>query len=195
LRQSIKIVPQAAAFKPVECAQNRMPMQSTSTSLHFWIYSMAVIAIAIALHWLRHMPRFFSLLSLPGTAGHEALHFLVGTLTLARPIKASLLPTFHRNGSTTLGYVMFANIRWYNALFVGLAPLLALPFAVALVHYRAAAGPPWGWMEIAWGYLAANLAYSCTPSRADLEIVFSKPLGSILWLAAAATAVWLWLQP
>jgi len=160
----------------------------------FWTYLVAVFAIAIALHWMRRMPRFFSLLSLPGTIGHEVLHFLVGTLTLAKPVKASLLPRFHRDGSTTLGYVMFANIRWYNAVFVGLAPLLALPFALALVDYRAAQGPPWNWTELAWGYVAANLAYSCTPSRADIQIVLSKPLGLLAWSAAFSGAVWLWLR-
>lgn len=162
--------------------------------LVFWIYLVAVTAIAVALHWLRRMPRFFSLLSLPGTMGHELLHFLVGTLTLARPIKASLLPKFHRDGSTTLGYVMFANIRWYNALFVGFAPLLALPFALWLVWYRAAQMPPWAWPELAWGYVAANLAYSCLPSRADLDIVLSKPFGLLGWVSAAGAAAWWWWQ-
>lgn len=161
-------------------------MQASTPGLVFWIYLTSVSAIAIALHWLRRMPRFFSLLSLPGTIGHEVLHFLVGTLTLAKPIKASLLPAFHRDGSTTLGYVMFANIRWYNAVFVGLAPLLALPFALALVHHRSTQVPPWEWTELAWGYLAANLAYSCTPSRADIALVLSRPAGLVVWLLAIA---------
>jgi len=160
----------------------------------FWIYLAVVFAIGILLHWLRRMPRFFSLLSLPGTFGHELLHFLLGTITLAKPVKASLLPRFHRDGSATLGYVMFANIRWYNALFVGFAPLLALPAAIWLVHYRAAQVPPVAWPELAWGYVAANLAYSCLPSKADLDIVFSKPIGLVAWLAVAASAVWWWAQ-
>ena len=71
-------------------------------------YLAVVVAMAALLHRLRGMPRFFSLVSLPGTVGHEVLHFLVGTLTLARPVKVSLLPKFHRDGSATLGYVMFA---------------------------------------------------------------------------------------
>ena len=166
----------------------------TPPGLEFWIYLVVVIAMAIALHWMRRMPRFFSLLSWPGTVGHETLHFLVGTVTLARPVKASLFPKFHRDGSTTLGYVMFANIRWYNALFVGFAPLLALPFAVALVYYRAAQAPPWTWFEIGWGYVAANLAYSCTPSRADIDLVLSRPAGLIAWGGLLATAAWMWLR-
>jgi hypothetical protein len=156
----------------------------------FCVYLAVVIAMAILLHFLRTMPRFFSLVSLPGTVGHELLHFLVGTLTLARPVRVSLLPKFHRDGSATLGYVMFSNIRWYNALWVGFAPLLALPAAVALVYFRAAQIPPLGIYELAWGYLAATLAYSCLPSRADVDIVLSKPVGLALYGLCVAALIW-----
>jgi hypothetical protein len=162
--------------------------------IRFCVYLAAVAAIAAGLHWMQRMPRFFSLLSLPGTVGHELLHLLVGTLTLARPVAASLLPKFHRDGSATLGYVMFANIRWYNALFVGFAPLLALPVTLWLVQYRSSLPPPFTLWELAWVYGAASLAISCTPSRADVEIVLSKPAGLVVYVAAAAGLAWLWLR-
>jgi hypothetical protein len=146
------------------------------------------------LHRLRAMPRFFSLVSLPGTVGHEFLHFLVGTLALARPVKVSLIPKFHRDGSATLGYVTFSNIRWYNALWVGFAPLLALPAALMLVYYRSSQIPPVSVQELAWGYVAASLAYSCLPSRADVRIVLSKPAGLCLYLAGAAILAWVRLR-
>ena len=42
---------------------------------------LAVVTLGAALlHALRGMPRFFSVIALPGTIGHELLHFLVGTL-------------------------------------------------------------------------------------------------------------------
>ncbi len=169
-------------------------MDADTPTLAFWAYLVAVTAIAAVLHWLRRVPRFFSLLALPGTIGHEVLHFLVGTVTLAKPVQASLLPKFHRDGSTTLGYVMFANIRWYNALFVGFAPLLALPAALGLVWYRAGQVPPWTGAELLWGYVAANLAYSCLPSRADVDIVLSRPLGLAVWMGLAAGGAWLWVR-
>lgn len=156
----------------------------------FCVYLAVVIATAVLLHHLRHMPRFFSLASLPGTVGHELLHFLVGTLTLARPVRVSLVPKFHRDGSATLGYVMFANVRWYNALWVGLAPLLALPAALWLVYVRAAQLPPVAPAELAWSYVAASLAYSCLPSKADLDIVMSKPFGLAAYVAIGAAAAW-----
>ena len=157
-------------------------------------YLAVVIVTAAILHHLRRMPRFFSLISLPGTIGHELLHFLVGTLTLAKPVKVSLIPKFHRDGSTTLGLVLFSNIRWYNALWVGFAPLLALPAALWLVYCRSAQIPPLSLWELAWSYVAASLAYSCLPSKADVDIVLSKPVGLIFYLIGAAMLCWAWLK-
>lgn len=160
----------------------------------FFGYLAVVIAAAALLHHLRRLPRFFSLISLPGTVGHELLHFLVGTLALAKPVKVSLIPKFHRDGSVTLGLVMFSNIRWYNALWVGFAPLLALPAALWLVYYRSAQIPPLSWRELAWSYVAASLTYSCLPSRADVGIVLSKPSGLIFYLGSGVSLCWTWLK-
>ena len=157
-------------------------------------YFTVVIAVAALLHRLRGMPRFFSLASLPGTVGHELLHFLVGTLALAWPVKVSLIPKFHRDGSATLGYVMFSNIRWYNALWVGFAPLLALPAAMVLVYYRSSRIPPLSVEELAWAYIAASLAYSCLPSKADVGIVLSKPAGLFVYLGGMSMLCWAWLK-
>ncbi len=158
----------------------------------FCAYLATVIAIAALLHRLRGSPRFFSLVSLPGTMGHELLHFLVGTLALARPVRVSLLPKFHRDGSATLGYVMFSNIRWYNALWVGFAPLLALPAGLWLVYYRSLQIPPLSPWEGAWSYVAASVMYSCLPSKADVGIVLSKPAGLAVYLAGAAILCGAW---
>ena len=171
-------------------------MKLAGLTITWWFcgYLAAVIATAAVLHHLRHMPRFFSLVSLPGTIGHELLHLLVGTLTLAKPVKISLIPRFHRDGSATLGFVRFANVRWYNALWVGAAPLLALPAAIWLVSYRAAQIPPLAWRELAWSYVAASLIYSCLPSSTDVEMVLSKPIGLAFYLASAALLLWAWLS-
>jgi hypothetical protein len=154
-------------------------------------YLAVVIAFAALLHYLRRMPRFFSVLSLPGTLAHELLHLLLGILTLARPVKISLLPKFHRDGSATLGSVTFTHIRWYNALWVGLAPMLALPGAVGLVYYRSMQNATPGFQELAWTYVAASLTYSSLPSKADMAIVFSKPVGLIIYIASGALLYWM----
>jgi hypothetical protein len=154
-------------------------------------YLAVVIAFATLLHYWRRMPRFFSLVSLPGTFAHELLHFLLGTLTLARPVRLSLLPKFHRDGSATLGSVTFTHIRWYNALWVGMAPILALPAALWLVYLRSVQGAPPGLQEVAWSYIAASLAYSCVPSKADIAIVLSKPIGLIFYFSCGALLYWM----
>lgn len=171
-----------------------MNWRGLSIGWYFCGYLAIVIATASLLHYLRRMPRFFSLVSLPGTVGHEFLHFLVGTLALAKPVKVSLIPKFHRDGSATLGFVRFSNIRWYNALWVGFAPLLALPAATWLVYWRSTQIPPLHFPELAWSYIAASLTYSCLPSKADVEIVLSKPAGLIVYLGSAAILAWVWLK-
>ncbi len=170
-----------------------MSFAGLSIGWSFCGYLAVVIAMAALLHHLRGMPRFFSLICLPGTVGHELLHFLVGTITMAKPLRVSLIPKFHRDGSATLGFVMFSNIRWYNALWVGAAPLLALPAAIWLVYYRAAQIPPLAWRELGWSYVAASLIYSCLPSSTDVEMVLSKPVGLAFYLASAALLLWAWL--
>jgi hypothetical protein len=171
-----------------------MNWRGLSIGWYFCGYLAIVIATASLLHYLRRMPRFFSLVSLPGTVGHEFLHFLVGTLALAKPVKVSLIPKFHRDGSATLGFVRFSNIRWYNALWVGFAPLLALPAATWLVYWRSTQIPPLHFPELAWSYIAASLTYSSLPSKADVEIVLSKPAGLIVYLGSAAILAWVWLK-
>jgi hypothetical protein len=171
-----------------------MNWRGLSIGWYFCGYLAIVIATASLLHYLRRMPRFFSLVSLPGTVGHELLHFLVGTLALAKPVKVSLIPKFHRDGSATLGFVRFSNIRWYNALWVGFAPLLALPAATWLVYWRSTQIPPLHFPELAWSYIAASLTYSCLPSKADVEIVLSKPAGLIVYLGSAVILCWIWLK-
>ena len=171
-----------------------MNLPEVSIGWSFFGYLAVVIATASLLLYLRRMPRFFSVISLPGTIGHELLHWLVGTLALARPVKVSLIPKFHRDGSATLGYVMFSNIRWYNAFWVGFAPLLALPAAIWLVYWRSTQIPPLFLQELAWSYIAASLVVSCLPSKADVSIVLSKPAGLIIYLGSAALLLWMWLK-
>ncbi len=68
-----------------------MSFAGLSIGWSFCGYLAVVIAMAALLHHLRGMPRFFSLICLPGTVGHELLHFLVGTITMAKPVRVSAL--------------------------------------------------------------------------------------------------------
>ena len=106
-------------------------------------------------------------LSLPGTVLHELCHFLVGWLLRARPSRFSVWP--RRNGrQLTLGQVGFSRLTWWNALPIGIAPLLLLPLGWGLLAL-AARGP---WLSPAaagLGFLAAQCWDGCLPSSTDLS--------------------------
>lgn len=115
---------------------------------------------------IRH-PGLRALLVLPGTFVHELLHLLVGLLLNGKPVHVSLWPRKAGPGQWVLGSVGFANLRWYNAVFIGLAPLLAVAAAMLL------APAPGGWLPGAddfryWALAAPVLAMSL-PSATDLK--------------------------
>jgi hypothetical protein len=88
-----------------------------------------------------------------------------------------------------MGSVTFARVRWYNAFFLGLAPLLLLPLAYALLAWRLKGQPAMGWEEALWLYLIANLVYAALPSWLDLKVAARSPVG---WLLLAAAAAYGW---
>jgi hypothetical protein len=67
-----------------------------------------------------------------------------------------------------LGAVGFANLRWYNAMFIGLAPLLAIMGAMFL------ALSPHGWSlhlsDFKHWIFAAPILAMCLPSSTDLKL-------------------------
>jgi hypothetical protein len=66
--------------------------------------------------------------------------------------------------SYELGSVAFANLRWYNAFFIGVAPLLLLVGAWGIAWWRMQHGLAFGWVNLVWLYLIANLLASAMPS-------------------------------
>ncbi len=146
-------------------------------------------AVAAGLWVLRQSRRSFWLvfiLALPGTFAHELCHWLLGKLLLGRPVRFTLWP--RREGrSYILGAVAFTNLRWYNAFFIGMAPLLLLPLAYGLFWWRLAAHPVLGWPEALMAFLLANLIFGALPSGPDLRIAARSPVG---WLLLAAGIAW-----
>jgi hypothetical protein len=153
-----------------------------------WAY---VLAVAAALWGLRKARRFFpvfALLVLPGTLAHEGLHALLGLVLRGRPAGFTLLPRREGRG-WVMGSVAFANIRWYNAFFIGAAPLLLLPAAYGLLVWRLGAHPVFGWPEALAVFLIANLVYASVPSWQDLRIAARSPVG---WILLAGLLAWGW---
>ncbi|BDU72971.1 hypothetical protein [Mesoterricola silvestris] len=153
-----------------------------------WIYIGLVVAALFGLHGLRRVFWAFSLLVLPGTFAHEALHFLSGLLLNGGPVSFNLLPRREGTG-WAMGSVSFNHLRWYNAFFIGMAPLLLLPAAYGLVVWRLRGVPVFGWREALAVYLIANLVYAALPSWQDVRIAARSPIG---WLLLAAGLGWGW---
>lgn len=150
------------------------------------------LAGTAAMLWLLSQARrsfwLFSLLALPGTLCHEFCHWILGHLLNGRPVHFTVLPRREGRGFV-LGAVALANLRWYNAFFIGLAPLLLLPVAYGLFLWRLGGSPALGWPEAGMGFLLANLLFASIPSRQDLRIAARSPIG---WLLLAGALGWGW---
>jgi hypothetical protein len=149
------------------------------------LYLLPAAALALLFRALVQRGSFFLILYLAGTILHELAHLIAAALTNARPVSISILP--RRSGKGwILGSVSCANIRWYNGIFVGLAPIavLLVPFLVAA--WRTQHGLSWQWRDAWIAALLAPQFMSCLPSGADLKIAArSWPL-----LAAIAIVIW-----
>lgn len=102
------------------------------------VHALIIFILIIGLKRLRRWPIIFALLILPGTIAHELLHFIAGLLTGARPVGLSVLPKKQNDGTWLLGAVTFNNLRWWNSVPVGLAPLALIPLGGWLFFYSTA---------------------------------------------------------
>ena len=131
-----------------------------------------------------------ALLALPGTLCHEACHWVVGKLLNGQPTHFTVIPRREGRGFV-LGSVGLGNLRWYNAFFIGLAPLLLLPLAYGVFLWRLGGNPDLGWQEAALMYLLANLLFGAVPSGKDLRIAARSPIG---WLLLGGILLWGWMR-
>lgn len=152
-------------------------------------YGVGLAVVLWAMNQARRSFWVFSLLVLPGTFCHELCHWVVGKALNGQPARFTILP--RRQGrSWLLGAVTFSNLRWYNAFFVGLAPLALLGVAVGFLWFRLGGVPRalGGW-DAAGVYLLANLLFGALPSGQDLRIAARSPVG---WLLLAGALAWGW---
>lgn len=159
-------------------------------SLRELIYLAILVGILLLFQRLKRLFLLFSLAVLPGTFCHELCHLCVGGLLNGKPVNFTLLPKRERH-AYVMGSVTFAQIRWYNAFFLGMAPLLLLPVAYGILAWRMKAHPSISWNEGLWLYLIANLVYASLPSWQDLRIAARSPIG---WLLLVVAATYGWLQ-
>jgi hypothetical protein len=160
---------------------------------HWLLLAGALGASLLVLRWARRWFWVFALLVLPGTVAHELCHYLLGLVLNGRPAKFQVVPR-RQEGRYTLGSVAFAHLRWYNAFFVGMAPLLLLPAAWGLLRWRFAPDPlahPLDWGQGLAFYLLVNLVAAALPSRQDFKVAARSPVG---WVLLGAVLAWGWAQ-
>lgn len=136
-------------------------------------YLLAVVALLGLLLIGRRLGVLFFVAAFPATLAHELMHWFVGLLTFGQPSGLRLIPA-RRAGGYALGAVTCHNVRWYNGLFIGLAPLWLLPFALVLLVWRVRAGAALDTAELGWSYAIACLTYASLPSWQDLRVAIGS---------------------
>jgi len=106
-------------------------------------------------------------LRLFGTFLHEASHWLVALVLLGRPMGFSIIPVRQADGSLQLGAVRVGNLRWWNAVFIGCAPLALAGIGLWLVSLGE--GSWSSERNIGLGFAACQCFLACRPSREDLR--------------------------
>jgi hypothetical protein len=150
------------------------------------------LGLLVAVLWLFQKAKgclwVFSCLVLPGTFCHELCHYLTGVVLNGRPVAFTVLPRREQD-RIQLGAVVLANLRWYNAFFIGMAPLAMLLGAHALFTWILGRGLGFGYPLVLWMFLVANLAYGSIPSWQDMRMASRSPVG---WLLLAGGLVYGW---
>jgi hypothetical protein len=146
------------------------------------LYQVPSLLLGLVLNALIPHPAIRAIFVLPGTFVHEFLHLIVGLILNGKPVSISLWPRRVGHGQWVLGTVGFANPRWYNAVFIGLAPLLA--FVGAMLLAPAARGWSPQMSDLRHWAIATPILAMCVPSTVDLRLSLkSWPIlcGMVAW--------------
>lgn len=143
---------------------------------------------AILMKFFFGNPIFSALIRLPGTFVHEICHLVAALLLNGKPLRFSIIPKREGNGSLTLGHVIVGNVRWYNGVFIGMAPLsiaaglwIMLPEHWSLSQLSIRDGFYW--------LITALILPSSIPSRTDFKVAANSllPLICLVFLICLAT--------
>jgi hypothetical protein len=150
-----------------------------------------VLLLAVFDRARRHLWLFVPLV-LPATLLHEGSHWLVASVSGARPSRFSVWPR-REAGRIVLGEVAIARPNWLTRGLVGLAPLLLLPIALLVMqHAPRPASPALHALQV---YLLASLLYGAIPSWSDLKLALRGLPGALIVLAVLAASFYgLWLR-
>lgn len=131
----------------------------------------------------------YAIITLPGTALHEGMHYIMALWLQGDPEGYTLWPTWIDGHMATMGHIMFVPTM-LNASSVALAPyLLVFPTCYLIVlasKCRAAT-------MIALCYIAACGFASITPSTQDWHVAMSEPASFILSVPLFAIFAIAWI--
>jgi hypothetical protein len=148
------------------------------------LYQVPPLLLGLVLKVLIPHPAIRAIFVLPGTFVHELLHLVVGLILNGKPVSISLWPRKVGHGQWVLGAVGFTNVRWYNAVFIAMAPLLAIVAALLFTpSFRGWA--PHGADLQRW-LIATPILAMCLPSTTDLKLTLkSWPIFfvGLIWMA------------
>lgn len=155
-------------------------------------YALAVAVVLTLLLLTRRLGVIYFVTAFPVTLAHELTHLLLGFLAHGQPCGFRVWPRRAARGYV-LGSVTCRNVRWYNGLFIGFAPVLLLPVALALLTWRLHAQPDVNAVEAAWAYAVACLTYASLPSWQDIRVALTASwllIGALVVIAIASASGW-----
>lgn len=122
-----------------------------------------------------------------GTFLHEMAHFLVALVLGAKPKFPFLFPKKDFDGSTILGRVETASVKWYNGFPIAIAPLSLFVVAFILQRYYFSYFDFSFLSTLFYFYLLIVLIDSAIPSSQDIRIAVSglNLLGGSIWILTA----------
>lgn len=133
-------------------------------------------------------PTVFALVAWPGTLAHELAHAAVGAVLGAQPTSMTLWPKSLGDGRWQLGGVGFTNLKWWNAPWTAMAPMLLAPLSLTLALVWAY--PAWASGDIFAAapalYVCATMLQASWPSSTDFEVAFP----GLVVIGAVVALVW-----
>lgn len=127
---------------------------------------------------------FLLIFNFPGTVVHELSHFILGLIFLAKPKNYTLIPKKTENGYV-LGSVSFTNIRWYNAIPIGMSPLILLPLSLYLIFILININMT-NIEFFIYTYIISSILISSKPSTTDIYVALESKIGILFYLAIIA---------
>lgn len=149
-----------------------------------------VLSLSFLIRLSANSMLFVWIIKFPGMVFHEIAHLLFGLITFAQPTKVTLLPKKLEDGTIVLGSVSFLKINNFNAFLISMAPFILMVIAYFIFKeqeimkfiYNLINIEEYWVKRILKLYILTILLSSSIPSTTDFKVMYSKYIGSILWI-------------